>query len=305
MKKLVKIIILILLILVTIYFIFPEVILNISMKSARNKADLSKKSVTIEDHTIIYLEGGKGDTVLLLHGLGGNKDNWPAFARQLTPKYHIVAPDLPGSGESTMIVTEIYSISAQIERLHKFVKALNIKKFHIVGNAMGGTIAGRYTVTHPDRILSLAFFNTEGIKSPKPSEFSKLVSKGKNPLAANTVEEFDALLKFLFVKPPSIPGSIKKYLLKKSISARPYNTKIFWDVYGEDYSMQKDLKNIKVKTLVLWGDMDKKLHVSSTRVLKKGLPKSKIIIIKNCGHFPMREKPAEAAKYYSEFLAKK
>ena len=62
-------------------------------------------------------------------------------------------------------------------------------------------------------LLTLAFFNTEGIKSPEESEYDR-VSLKKNPLQPANIEEFDTMLEFLFIEPPSVPGPVKKYLFK-------------------------------------------------------------------------------------------
>ena len=303
-KKIIIIIVVILLIIATIYFFFPGVIYNLLVDSARRGAGLERKSVQVEGHTVVYLEGGQGQTILLLHGLGGNKDIWAKFAVTIVPKYHVIALDLPGSGESAKKPTEIYNIGSQVERLEKIVDVLKLKKFHLAGTAMGGTIAGSYAVKNPGRLLSLCFFNTEGIKSPEKSQHQKNMVNWKNVLSPNTVEEFDLLLKFLFVEPPSIPGSIKKYLFNKAIEERAFNTKIFWDVFGESYSLEPVLGKIKTRTLIIWGDKDNKLHVSSTKVMKKLMPKAKVVIIKGAGHYMERQKPNETAKHYLEFLGK-
>jgi pimeloyl-ACP methyl ester carboxylesterase len=89
-------------------------------------------------HTIVYLEGGRGESVLLLHGFGADKDNWNLFSRYLTKRYHVIAPDLPVFGESSKIWSDQYNISAQVERVHDFVKQLGLKSFHLAGNSMGG-----------------------------------------------------------------------------------------------------------------------------------------------------------------------
>ena len=58
------------------YYAFPEKVAGYIIDAARSKAGLTKKAIKIDDHTIVYLEGGKGATILLLHGFGANKDNW-------------------------------------------------------------------------------------------------------------------------------------------------------------------------------------------------------------------------------------
>jgi pimeloyl-ACP methyl ester carboxylesterase len=303
-KKLIIAIFILFLIPIVIYFGFPEVLYNYSINSIRNAAGLSKKIIEVDKYSIHYLEGGQGETILLLHGFGADKDNWPKFADSLTKKYHVVAVDLPGFGESSKIETDLYNIASQVKRLNRIVKTLGLKKFHIAGNSMGGAISGKYAVDYPGKVLSLALLNTAGIHSAQKSEFSRLLAKGENPLLSKTPGAFKRTLEFVFVETPAIPDRIIDYLTKKAILHRDFNEKIFKQLVRENYSLEDDLLKIKARTMVIWGDKDRVIHVSSTDVIKKVLSDATIVILKNCGHLPMLERPEETAKYYSEFLGK-
>lgn len=242
-------------------------------------------------------------TVLLIHGFGANKDNWNRLAKHLTPSYHVVAVDLPGFGESTKRQDAIYTIDAQVERLDKIAEALSLKAFHVAGNSMGGNISGRYAVCFPDKVLSLGLFNTAGVvHCPEKSEMAKLMEKGENPLLMETPEGFDAMLEFAFVKPPWFPGFVKKALAEEWVKSKAFNEKVFGEIMAEASSLEPDLPKIRTRTLILWGDTDRLLHVSCTEVLEKGLPNSTTVIMKDCGHVPMMERPEETAQHYLKFL---
>ncbi|MFC1883193.1 alpha/beta fold hydrolase [Thermodesulfobacteriota bacterium] len=285
-----------------IYFAFPEVLFNISISSMRSSAGLSKGSLQVDDHKVVFLEGGKGDTILLVHGFTADKDNWTRFSQFLTPKYRVVAIDLPGFGESSKIESESYDIPAQVKRLDKIVTALGLESFHIAGNSMGGWIAGKYAVEYPQKVLSLGLLDTGGVVSCEKSEFRKLLDKGENPLLLDSVEDFEKNMTFVFEKPPAIPGSIKRYLAKQAIASKSFNAKVFNDIMKEGSLLESDLQKIVAKTLVIWGDKDKLIHVSCVDVLLKGIKDSKAAIIKNCGHLPMIERAEETAGHYLEFL---
>jgi pimeloyl-ACP methyl ester carboxylesterase len=303
-KKLLIATLILLFIPVVIYFGFPEVLYNYSITSIRKAAGLSKKVIKVDYYSIHYLEGGRGETILLLHGFGANKDNWSRLAESLTEKYHVVAVDLPGFGESSKIKTDSYHIAGQAKRVNRIVETLGLKKFHIGGNSMGGAISGKYAVDYPDKVLSLALLNTAGIHSGEKSEFRKLLEKGDNPLLVKTPEDFKRTMRFVFVDPPPIPGRIIDYLTKQSIMSRDFHEKIFSQIVKENYSLEDDLSKIIAKTIVIWGDKDRVIHVSCTDVIKNGLPGSTIVVLKNCGHLPMIERPEETAGYYLEFLDK-
>jgi abhydrolase domain-containing protein 6 len=98
------------------YFLLPGLLVKWSADSERKAAGLQQKKVRVEDHEIAYLDGGYGETILMLHGFGANKDNWTRFAKFISPSYHVVALDLPGFGESTCLDDVSYTIANQAWR---------------------------------------------------------------------------------------------------------------------------------------------------------------------------------------------
>lgn len=285
------------------YFVLPGLLKKRATDSERKTAGLAQKRVQVGDHEIIYLEGGHGETILLLHGFGANKDNWTRFAKFISPAYHVVALDLPGFGESTCREDASYRIADQAKRLTQFADAIGLKKFHILGNSMGGHIAARYTVMFPERVLTLGLFDSGGVRSPIPSELVKRLSRGEpNPLVAGSVEEYDQLIKFVFSTPPEIPTFVKRLLVEEAQKHKASNQRIFQQISNENMALEPDLPKIKTRTLVLWGDQDRVIDVSSVPILKKGLSNSTSVIMHNCGHVPMIERPKEAAEHYLRFL---
>ncbi len=172
-------------------------------------AGLSKRKVHVGTHEIAYLEGGKGETILLLHGFSANKDNWIRFSKHLTDEYHVVAIDVPGFGESSRIKEEFYDSTTQTLRLRCIVNTLKIGQFHLVGHSMGGKIAGKFAADYPDDLLSLTLIGTGGIPTSVKSELTKRFDKGENPFNIHTIEEFDRFLEFEFVKVHWIPKLVR------------------------------------------------------------------------------------------------
>lgn len=310
MKKVTTVIALIVFLLIlgvaVLYLAFPGALFNAGISLARKSAGLTQKSVKVDNFLIQYLEGGKGEDILLVHGFTGEKDNWTMFAKFLTPSYHVVALDLPGFGESSRIESESYTIQDQANRLDRFADLLGLKTFHLAGNSMGGAIAAKYTVDHPEKVLTLGLFDNAGIwECPEKSDLQKVIDEGgKNPLLSNTPAEFKEALKFIFVNPPPAPGRILAYLAKKQIAVKAFNEKVWKDIKSPDkiYQLAPDMAKIKTKTLILWGDKDRLISVSCTKTLRKGLTNAWSVIMKNCGHVPMIERPKETAEHYLNFL---
>jgi pimeloyl-ACP methyl ester carboxylesterase len=270
---------------------------------AWRSAGLVQKEIQVDSDRIVYLEGGQGETVLLLHGYTANKNHWTFFAKQLTPNYHVVIPDLVGFGESTKRWDANYNIDSQVKRLDRFVEALQLKRFHLVGNSMGGTIAAVYSARFPQKISTLALLAPADLQTAKKSEVMfKLENYGNNPFLISNPDDFEKMLPLLFVKTPPMPDPTKKVEIAQAMADRKFNEKIGLDLFHEAFALEPSLPMIQAPVLIIWGDHDKILDVSGASVLEKGLKNHRTVIMKETGHVPMMEKPLETAAAYMSFL---
>ncbi len=301
-KKLVFGLIVIVLLLAAVYFLFPEILLNLARNIERRSSGLVKKEAQVDDHRIVYLEGGEGETIVLVHGYGSDKDNWTRFAKYLTRDYHVVIPDLAGFGESSKFSNKNYDIENQVMRIDRFAEVLKLGKFHMAGHSMGGMIAAVYGTKYPQNVLTLALMAPAGLKSPQKSEFAKQLEKGINPYLVNTPDDYEKLITFLFVKPPTIPAPIKIALAAQKISQRAFNEKILSDLRKAHLSLEPFLPAIHAPVLIIWGDTDRILDVSCVSILEKDLKNYQTVIMKVTGHVPILEKPQETATAYLYFL---
>jgi pimeloyl-ACP methyl ester carboxylesterase len=275
---------------------------NKTIEGLRRDANVTIKSIDILDFKIVYAEGGTGDTIIMVHGFGGNKDTWLKMAKYLTPNYRVIIPDLLGFGDSSKPENAKYNNMSQVERLQLFAKELKLTKFHLVGNSMGGNIAGNYAADYPEMVNTLALFDSGGVKAPVKSELFLLLAKGINPLVVNDVNDIDKYLEFLYFKPPEYPSFFKQSLAEKAVAAGPFNKKIWKDMITDSVILQSKLNKITAPTLIVWGDSDRVLSISAVPIFEKNIKNSKSVIIKECGHLPMMEKPAETASIYQDFL---
>ncbi|MDP2840346.1 MAG: alpha/beta hydrolase, partial [Syntrophales bacterium] len=296
MKKIltvgVGIIALLVLLLTGIYFLFPETLFKLAVKAERRSAGLVKKEIQVDDHKIVYLEGGKGQTILMIHGFGGSKDNWTRFAKYMTSEYHVVIPDLAGFGESSQIPQESYDAEKQLKRIDRFAEVLKLEKFHLAGNSMGGMFAAMYGAKYPQKVITVALLAPGGVGSPNPSEVAILIKNGKNPLLTASTEDFDQLLNLCFVKPPSMPSRFKKVLAAEAVAHTAFNKKIWgdlrWNPTKETPSSIENflapyLPQIQAPVIIIWGDSDKILDVGGVAVLENSLKNYKTVIMKDTG----------------------
>jgi abhydrolase domain-containing protein 6 len=285
-------------------YLSPSALLASAQFAERQMAGLTHQQVQVGDFNIHYYEGGPKDaeTILMIHGFGADKDNWLRFSRPLTARYHVIALDLLGFGESSKPDAS-YDVGSQTERLAAFAKQLGIHKLHLIGNSMGGHIAALYAARYPEQVLSVALLDNAGITAPHKSELFQRLERGEaNPLLVSQPEDFDRMMSFLFVEQPVLPESLKQHFAKRSIANHELNQKIFSQLRERYIPLEPELAKIQAPTLLLWGDQDRALDVSSIEVMQPLLKQPTVVIMKNCGHVPMIERPEETASHYQAFL---
>jgi pimeloyl-ACP methyl ester carboxylesterase len=301
-KKLAVVALFVILLLAVPYFLFPEFLFNLAQKANWYSAGLVKKETKVDSDRIVYLEGGQGETVLLVHGYTSNKDVWTYFAKRLTRDYHVIIPDLAGFGESTKRFEENYNIDSQVKRLDRFAEVLQLERFHLAGNSMGGWIAAVYSARFPQKISTLTLLAPGGLMTAKKSEFMQQLDKGVNLLLISSPDDFKKLFPYLFVNPPTIPSPFKKMMAKQAMTAREFNAKVMKDLLDERLDLEPFLPMIQVPVCIIWGDQDRILDVSGVSILEKGLKNHQTVIMKETGHIPMIEKPGETAAAFMSFL---
>jgi abhydrolase domain-containing protein 6 len=286
---------------------FKQGMFDFMISAERCRSDLKQGVVQIQGQNMAYLERtGKGETIVLIHGFTGNKDHWTRFVRYIPKDYRVIAFDMPGHGDSDKPLYKTYSIDFMASSLDQAVTAMGISKFHIAGNSMGGWISILYASRNPNKVITLCLVDNGGLQdhSPQPSDLQLALLKGQNPLIPASREEFDELLKYAFYKKPFMPWPIISVLADKDIASFDLNKKIWKEFSTQSTDIYPLLADLNLPVLVIWGDKDRMLHMSTTEILKKSLPNSEIVIMKDCGHMPMMERPQETAGYYVSFLNK-
>jgi abhydrolase domain-containing protein 6 len=270
----------------------------------RFTSGLKRRVIQVGDHRVVYSEGGHGEPVVLLHGFGASADSWNRFAKPLTKRYHVIAPDQPGWGVSTRLESASYGYPAQVERLHQFLTALGLKRVHLVGHSMGGFIASAYAARYPEEVITLGLIAPHGMVEPVASELANDVAKGDNWLVATTRPEFDRLLNNVFAKRPYAPRSVLNYLAAHTIRNSAKSAKIFAEMQTNDPPLAERLANITAPALIIWGDKDRVLHVSCADLFCKGIKSSEVMIIPGSGHMPLVENAGTCAKAWLAFAEK-
>ena len=284
-----------------VFFVYPGTVLDVVAKSARDTAGLERKAITIGDHEVVYLDGGSGPPVVLLHGFGSNKDLWNAVAARLTPSFLVIVPDLPGFGESTKLESANYDVNSQVRRLHDFLNKLGIHQTHIAGNSMGGMISVVYAAAYPEGVNSLMIGAAPGAGPSAQADIEELLSSGDNPLLVGDEGDFDRMMELAFSSPPSIPGPLKREMAARATRDQKFNAKIFDDLLS-DWSIDRYLDEISVPTLIVWGADDRIVDPSAVARFSGGITSSQSVIFDDCGHALPRDCPDALVERYLVFL---
>ena len=252
--------------------------------------------------SVHYLQTGDGPRVVLLHGLFAQKEQWVPFMCVVAASgYSVIAPDLPGFGQSVGFSIQDYQLENQVELLHALVAGLGIKEFHLAGNSMGGAIAGLYQHRYAQEVRSLAFIGAPlGVVDWSP-RLGAALAKGINPFIPVTPEQFDLELHLLFYQPPAVPADVVASLVNGYKMNHDFYVAVFNVVAGYPRVLV-DAGAGSARALALWGDEDGIFDVSGLEklaTLYRGLDARRV---ERTGHLPMVEHPEDSANSYVQFL---
>ena len=271
-----------------------------SLSFAQNAAQ--EKSVTVFGAKIRYLEAGDAakPTVILLHGLGAQAESWQLTIPALAANYHVIAPDQVGFGKSDKPFLK-YRVGTYTDFLDKFMAELKIEKASLVGNSMGGWVAGLMAVKYPNRVEKIVLADAAGILP------ENINTDAIYQLNNSTRDEIRANLKLIFATPAfqNNEALVDQFMTQRVVTNDGYTiNSLIESIKRKEDFLNDRLGEIKKPTLIIWGKQDGLLPVSDAEIFKKGIANSQLVIFDNCGHVPQFEKAVDFNKTVLEFLGK-
>lgn len=289
---------------------YPKYIMFAYNRFLVMKYGISKKKVKSENYSFSYMERGShsSPTLLLVHGYSSSKESFFNIFKHLPQKYHVIAVDLPGHGETRMKSAEV-GILFFVKALNEFVEAMGIhkKKFHLVGTSLGGHIVGVYAARHPQYIHSLCMVCPHGIDHYLQNEIIKEAKRTqKFKLLPQTIEELKEMFEWLTYKQVNIPDIFLTGILHIRLEKNEFYRQLGEALTEpENHNMlERELDKIHSPVLLVWGKEDNILHVDCTNVIKKKLPKPpvKTVILEEVGHGVVLERPRKFIFVLMDFL---
>ena len=276
----------------------------------RQWANLKTKTLKVGDVIWTYSEAGSPNkpTLLLIHGIGANRDSWNQIARALSLDYHLIIPDLPGSGDTK--VTDNFDLSLQnlTDQLRRFVEASHIQnQLHLAGHSVGGSIALMYASQYHYDTKSLFILGAGGILKNNQTNYLN------NPIYLKQLliqqpGDLDFVSRKVMYNPPFVPSIIKKQYEQHLIKNAQHTARLINQLtdMNKQYSLssfKEMLGHITAPTLILWGKQDQIVNVEIAQELKNSIKNAQQpIILNHVGHIPMLEAPERVSQSYVAFL---
>ena len=247
--------------------------------------------------------------LMLLHGFADSFTTWEGWARELKTQFRIISPDFPGHGLTRAPEGSRLSGEFLADFVDAFAAKLELPKFAVAGNSMGGGAAWQLTVRHPDRVSALILVDAAGFPNDKPSPDMPLAFKIlRYPIGRTLLSKID--------NRPLIDRGLKADVYDKSVitpfivdrfaefQRAPGHRIILMGVNtGTPGPPAKDLLSaIKVPTLILWGASDPLIEPAAAKKFAAAIPGAKLIIYPNVGHLPQLEIPQRSAADAAAFL---
>lgn len=276
---------------------------------ARSAPSAEQKVRTVgknEIHTLEVAGASQRRPILLLHGFAGRKEEWGAMIERLaTLGCSVVAPDLPGCGESPAIEGGDHDVPAQTRRIRALAEMMNLLPCHLVGAGSGGTIATLWAARNPDSIASLTLIEPFGFRVSHPTELDRRLESGSNPLLPRTKADLPARRDVLFADAPSLDPESEALHEEDLIRRRAHHALAWERSRAEDRTGLLDLLASEIRTPVLYlqGGESKVVHPKTADLVRSLLgDRADVHVLPGCGHLPAVERPEETVSLLLAFL---
>ena len=254
------------------------------------------ETVQVSGRAIRYLRGGEeGEPLILIHGFGGDLNNWLFNHGVMAAKHVVYALDLPGHGGSTKDVGE-GTLDVFADLLQGFMEAMEIPKAHLVGHSMGGSIAMTFALAHPDRAVSLTLIGSAGLGPQINGGYIE------GFISAQRRKDMKPQLEKLFSDPSLVTRQLVEDVLKfKRIDGVQAALRAIADQFCPGSSqavvLRDRLAELSVPVLVIWGEKDEIIPPSHAQGLTGNVS---VQIIPSAGHMVQMEAAGEVNRLIQE-----
>jgi pimeloyl-ACP methyl ester carboxylesterase len=244
-----------------------------------------------------------GLPVVMIHGFSASLQAWEPWVARLGSSYRIVTLDLPGHGLTRAPAGYAASMDRYADVVDALAGRLRLGRYVVVGNSMGGAVAWDDALRHPDEVRGLVLVDAAGWPDKRRGENEPLIFKlMANPVGRALIKNLDnramaqSALKAAYLDPTLVtPALVDRYV---ELSRAPGHRDILLSIESRPSGgvTVETFKAIHTPTLVIHGDQDALIPVSSGRAFAADIPGARLVTYPGVGHVPMEQIPDRSAQ---------
>lgn len=275
--------------------------------------DMHSKTAMIHGRPMTYAQAGSGPVLLLIHGIAGTYENWAEVIEPLARDHTVIAPDLPGHGESGY-GTGDFSLGAMAASLRDLLVLLGHERATLVGHSLGGGIAMQFAYQFPEVTERLVLVNSGGL-GPEVTPVlraaalpgAELFIRVTAALAVKVGPVVGRGLSMVGLRPTADVAEVARgYASLSDPERRAAFLSTLRSVVGVDGQRVKAIHLLYlaegVPTLIIWGERDAIIPASHGRHAHDSIPGSRLVVLKDVGHMPQIEAPLRFVMALEKFL---
>jgi 4,5:9,10-diseco-3-hydroxy-5,9,17-trioxoandrosta-1(10),2-diene-4-oate hydrolase len=260
-----------------------------------------------------YQYSGAGFPLLLLHGLVGSARNWQQNITFLSRYASVYAVDLFNMGESERVPGLDAGLAATADRIVAVMDALGLEVADIGAHSHGGAVAMMLAARHPDRVRSLILFAPANPFCDLGRQLIGFYQTRFGCWFARQIPYLPRMLKAtalsrMYGDPSRVEeGALDGYIAGLHVPGTIDHVLQIVRLWSADMSLLRSmLSKLAAKpTLLIWGDRDRAVGLTSGRQLEHMLPQSSLVVIPGAGHIPFAEMPELCNQTMREWLTKR
>ncbi len=246
-------------------------------------------------------------TLLGVHGWGGTAAEFAPLAAELPAGVRLVAADFPGTGSSTPVDDEMYTMELFVSVLHDLVEQMRLAPVVLVGHSLGGKIAAVFAARFPEAVSALVLIAPYGLSKQEragerlAASWSWLARVGAR--LNNRAAIRWGLRHRVYHDPARIPEAVAEHVIASQLApaGRRAIAAVAHAMIGVD-PIDELLPGLEAPALIVWGSEDRVVPSRAAARYAALMPGARLRLIDRCGHVPMAERPLETARLIAGFL---
>ena len=274
----------------------------------------ASRFIQISDGVRLHMrdEGPRDAPVIILaHGSNASLHTWEPWVATLKGKWRVVSFDFPAHGLTGPSLSGKYSTVNYVRVVDELAGHLNIERFVLAGNSMGGAVAWRYALTHPSKVAGLVLVSAAGYPQGGGGMPPLVFLIARRPIVGDALSRLTnrgllaANLRQVIVDDRLVtPQMVERYydLLMREGNRKATLARL--RAGPDDPNAYKDIATITAPTLILWGEKDPWIPVAEATRFATDIKGATKIVYADTGHLPHEERVAETASAVDDFLSR-